>query len=138
MSEYLRARVAGGTYLFTVNTRRRLPILANAELRAALRHGIELVRRTRLFTIDAWVLLPDHLHCVWTLPEGDRDFPIRWAIIKRHVGKACAGQYCRQKHARHWPCAAGNRGCGNGGIGSTSSVMSAIMRGTWITCIGTR
>ena len=93
MSEYLRARVAGGTYLFTVNTRRRLPILANAELRAALRHGIELVRGTRPFTIDAWVLLPDHLHCVWTLPEGDRDFPIRWAIIKRHVGKAFAGQY---------------------------------------------
>ena len=45
MSEYLRARVAGGTYLFTVNTRRRLPILANAELRAALRHGIETFHR---------------------------------------------------------------------------------------------
>lgn len=41
-----------------------------------------MVRQSRLFTIDAWVVLPDHLHCVWTLPEGDEDFSTRWRLIK--------------------------------------------------------
>jgi len=36
-----------------------------------------------------WVLLPDHLHCIWTLPPGDADFGIRWAMIKRNVTKPC-------------------------------------------------
>lgn len=42
-----------------------------------------------LSPIDAWVLLPDHLHCVWTLPEGDLDFSSRWMAIKRAVSLAC-------------------------------------------------
>ena len=42
------------------------------------------------FTIDAWVLLPDHLHCIWTLPPDDANFGVRWAMIKRFVTKLCA------------------------------------------------
>ncbi|MDO9446629.1 MAG: transposase, partial [Candidatus Nitrotoga sp.] len=49
----------------------------------------------RPFVIDAWVVLPDHLHCVWTLPEGDADFSTRWMIIKRAVSLACREDYCR-------------------------------------------
>ena len=40
------------------------------------------------FQVDAWVLLPDHMHCIWTLPEGDADFSTRWNLIKRRVSKA--------------------------------------------------
>ena len=40
------------------------------------------VRRSWPFSIDAWVVLPDHLHCLWTLPEGDADFATRWRLIK--------------------------------------------------------
>ncbi|MDO9102310.1 MAG: hypothetical protein Q7U50_08655 [Candidatus Nitrotoga sp.] len=48
-----------------------------------MRASIETVRVARPFVIDAWVLLPDHLHCVWTLPDGDADFSTRWMMIKR-------------------------------------------------------
>jgi putative transposase len=49
----------------------------------------------RPFVIDAWVLLPDHLHCVWTLPDGDADFSTRWMIIKRAVSLAYREDYHR-------------------------------------------
>jgi putative transposase len=47
------------------------------------------------FTIDGWVLLPDHLHCIWTLPPNDSAFGIRWAMIKRFVKKQCASDLHR-------------------------------------------
>jgi putative transposase len=46
-------------------------------------------RLTRPFAVDAWVLLPDHMHCIWTLSEGDNDYSTRWAEIKRDVSSAC-------------------------------------------------
>ena len=45
------------------------------------------MRVSHPFTIDGWVLLPDHLHCIWTLPNGDTDFSKRWAMKKRYVTK---------------------------------------------------
>ncbi|HXC89207.1 MAG TPA: transposase [Stellaceae bacterium] len=81
MTAYRRNFVAGGTYFFTVNLagRRSRLLIGNIELlRAAFRN----TRRTHPFTIDAIVVLPDHLHAVWTLPEGDADFPLRWQLIK--------------------------------------------------------
>ncbi|VVS95272.1 REP-associated tyrosine transposase [Desulfoluna spongiiphila] len=89
MSDYRRAKEAGGTYFFTVATYRRQPILCAEDVRNALRDGINHARHNHPFTIDAWVLLPDHLHCIWTLPEGDADFSLRWAMIKRFVTKTC-------------------------------------------------
>jgi putative transposase len=95
MSRYRRSSLAGGTYFFTVVTYRRQTILCDEMMRDALRSAIESVRVSRPFTIDAWVLLPDHLHCIWTLPEGDADFSTRWMMIKRKVSIACAAQYER-------------------------------------------
>jgi len=92
MSEYRRAKIEGGTYFFTVNTYRRQPILTIDLIRRALREGINQVRRTLPFKIEAWVLLPDHLHCIWALPPEDANFSARWAIIKRHVSKCCTTQ----------------------------------------------
>ena len=85
MSRYRRARIQGGTYFFTLNTLRRQAVLTQPQMRAALREGVHLARQRHPFQIDAWVLLPDHLHCIWTLPPGDADFGIRWSLIKRHV-----------------------------------------------------
>ena len=82
MSNYRRANTKGGTYFFTVITYRRQKILCNDEIRIALREAIQHVQITHPFTIDAWVLLPDHLHCIWTLPENDANFGIRWAMNK--------------------------------------------------------
>lgn len=86
---------AGSSYFFTVVAYRRQPILCDEAIRKALRTAIETVRVARPFVIDAWVLMPDHLHCVWTLPDGDADFSTRWKIIKRDVSLDCGKDYRR-------------------------------------------
>jgi putative transposase len=82
MPTYIRAKAPGGTFFFTVVTHRRRKILTRPESREILRVVLAEVRREHPFAIDAWVLLPDHLHCLWTLPEGDNDFSRRWGLIK--------------------------------------------------------
>ena len=93
MPNYRRAIVPGGTFFFTVVSWRRRPLLCNPDIRAALRDAITTVREMHPMTINAWVLMPDHLHCVWSLPQGDADFAVRWAMIKRFVTRACAKRY---------------------------------------------
>ena len=85
MPNYRRANIDGGTYFFTVSTLSRQTFLLDDDVRAALREGIAMVRQSHPFTVNAWVLLPDHLHCIWTLPSDDRDFSARWRVIKRTV-----------------------------------------------------
>jgi|LGOV01.1.fsa_nt_gb putative transposase len=91
MSNYRRFKTSGGTYFFTVVTYNRQEILCKPQSRNALRDAIEAVRALLPFRIDAWVLLPDHLHCIWTLPEGDADFSKRWGIIKTSFTKKVVG-----------------------------------------------
>lgn len=67
---------AWGTYFFAVVTERRQPILIEPVVRLALREAIVSVRQTLPFNIDGWVLLPDHLHAIWTLPEGTLISPV--------------------------------------------------------------
>ncbi len=83
MTDYRRWRVSGGTYFFTVVTEQRRPWLCDESARACLRDAIRVIRRRRPFRIDAIVLLPDHLHTVWTLPTGDSDYSTRWKLIKK-------------------------------------------------------
>lgn len=64
MPNYRRANVAGGACFFTVNTLHRLPALTEPAIRLALREAIRQTRLLHPFDIDAWVLLPDHLHCI--------------------------------------------------------------------------
>ena len=64
----------GGRYFFTVITYRRRPLLIDSESRRILREAIIEVRREYPFQIEAWVLLPEHLHCLWRLPVGDSDY----------------------------------------------------------------
>jgi putative transposase len=90
MPEYRRADIPGGTYFFTVVTFARQPHLTLEPVRKALREAIADVRQSHPFRIDAWVLLPDHLHCMWTLPPGDKDFTRRWSTIKRLVSRQCS------------------------------------------------
>jgi len=81
MSDYRRNRVPGGTYFFTVNLRDRSSDLLVAQI-AALRDAVRRVYTESPFHIDAWVVLPEHMHCLWTLPEHDTDFSERWRMIK--------------------------------------------------------
>jgi len=90
---YYRRSLTGTTYFFTVATHRRRPILCDDPVRLALRHAIERVRLRLPFTTDAMVLMPDHLHCIWTLPDGDTNFSSRWVQIKHHVPYHCRKLY---------------------------------------------
>jgi putative transposase len=89
MSNYRRVYLPGGIYFFTVATFRRQRFLTDNDVRAALREGIQFTRQTKPFEIVAWVLLPDHLHCILRLPPDDTDFSSRWSIIKRIVTQRC-------------------------------------------------
>ena len=82
MPNYLRWRERGATYFFTVVTYARRHILSGAAERRALSEAMACVRRSLPFDMPACVLLPDHLHCIWMMPEGDDDFPRRWRQIK--------------------------------------------------------
>jgi putative transposase len=89
MSRYRRSLTGGASFFFTVNTYQRRTILTHPEVRAVLRDAIERVRESMPFTIDAWVLLPDHLHAIWTLPENDAHYGKRWGVIKARVSGCC-------------------------------------------------
>jgi putative transposase len=82
MPDYRRNRVDGGTYFFTVALADRCADLLVREV-TALRLSVSRCRALYPFRIDAWVVLPDHLHAVWTLPKDDADFSTRWTLIKR-------------------------------------------------------
>ena len=88
MPNYRRARIGGGTYFFTVTLRDRHSDLLVREI-ALLRQVVARTRRRHPFRIDAWVVLPEHMHCLWTLPPGDTDYATRWKVIKtgfaRHI-----------------------------------------------------
>ena len=80
---YRRNRVEGGCYFFTVTLRDRSSevLVRHVDL---LRGAFRAVRAERRFTIDAIVILPDHLHTIWTLPDGDADYSGRWRAIKSY------------------------------------------------------
>jgi len=82
MAEYRRASVPGATWLFTVNLAERKGNRLLVEEIVALRNAFRSVRDDHAFRVDAVVILPDHLHCIWTLPRGDSDFSTRWSLIK--------------------------------------------------------
>jgi putative transposase len=98
---YRRAFVPGGSFFFTVVTARRRPILASAAAVAVLREAVRTVRSRRPFTIDAMVVLPDHIHCIWTLPAGDADFATRWRLIKTWFTKHGPDERGAWQH-RYW------------------------------------
>lgn len=87
MPNYRRAKVLGGCYFFTVVTYQRRPILIDELALWILWEAIRKTRQNYPFIIDAWVLLPDHLHCIWTLLDGDRDFSTGWKVIKTRFSR---------------------------------------------------
>ena len=89
MPNYPRAFVAGGCWFFTVNLLQRRNSLLTDEV-GILREAMRATRDRYPFHIDAITVLPDHLHAVWTLPDGDADFSLR--LIKARFAKALPKQ----------------------------------------------
>jgi putative transposase len=88
MPEYRRIDAPGATIFFTVVTHRRRPILASPVTVDLLRTAFRQTMQRDPFTIDAIVVLPDHLHAIWTLPPGDARFAKRWSGIKAAFTRA--------------------------------------------------
>ena len=81
MTSYRRNFVPGGSFFFTVNLADRKLALLTAHIEL-LREAFCKTRQRHPFTVDAIVILPDHTHAIWTMPEGDVDFATRWRLIK--------------------------------------------------------
>jgi putative transposase len=87
MTNYRRNFVPGGSYFFTVNLADRSSRLLTDHI-DLLRTAFRNARVRQAFTIDAIVILPDHLHAIWSLPEGDADFATRWRHVKAMFSRA--------------------------------------------------
>ena len=100
MPNYRRARVPGATYFFTVNLRDRSSNLLIREIEL-LRETVRATRLRHPFHIDAWVVLPEHMHCMWTLPPGDADFALCWKVIKFAFAKRLPITEARTANQQH-------------------------------------
>ena len=81
MPRYRRANIKGGTFFFTVTLADRSSNVLVQQVET-LRRIYQEVQKARAFETVAICILPDHLHAIWRLPEGDDDFPCRWNLIK--------------------------------------------------------
>jgi len=88
MSDYRRNYIPGGTFFFTVVTQERRPILSSDTAHKCLREALREEQSRRAFKIIAIVLLPDHLHTIWTLPGNDANFSVRWSRIKERFTRS--------------------------------------------------
>ncbi|HEX7339966.1 MAG TPA: transposase [Rhodanobacteraceae bacterium] len=90
MPHYRRAMLPGGTFFFTVVTYHRRHLFVTEQAVTHLRDAFGKIKAQRPFVIEAMVVLPDHLHCIWHLPEGDGDYSSRWREIKKLTSRAMA------------------------------------------------
>ncbi len=100
MPNYRRNRVPGGTYFFTVTALDRHSSVLIEQIDRS-REAVRLVRTKRPFHIDAWVVLPEHMHAVWTLPVEDHDYSSRWQWIKIAFSKALPRTEVQSSTQRH-------------------------------------
>ena len=87
--QYRRAVQPGGCYFFTLVTEQRRRLFTSDARVEVLRNAFRQVMDKYPFTLDAVVVLPDHLHCIWTLPQDDADFATRWRLVKSWFTRHC-------------------------------------------------
>ena len=85
---YRRTRVCGATYFFTLVTHERTRLFSDTRVVDAWYEATAKIRATRPFTTDAEVILPDHIHTMWELPDGDDDYPTRIRLVKSAFTRA--------------------------------------------------
>ncbi len=102
MSDYRRLYLSGGLYFFTAVTAHRYPFFAQPHAVEIVRVAFRDVMRRRPFRLEAVVILPDHLHCLWQLPEGDSDYSNRWKMLKGYVTRHLPGVDGTVWQPRYW------------------------------------
>jgi putative transposase len=85
--KYQRYFQPGGTFFFTVVTCNRRKIFVNVHAFQLFHQSIEYVQQNHPFQINAYCICPDHIHMIWTLPDGDSDYPTRWRLIKSYFSR---------------------------------------------------
>jgi putative transposase len=101
MTDYRRIYVSGATWFFTVNLAERKHNRLLVDNIDALRAGFLYTQQRHPFQIEAVVILPDHLHCLWTLPEEDSDFSVRWNLLKGYFSRSIdAGERCSESRIK--------------------------------------
>jgi len=88
MTNYRRACVPGASWFFTLNLAERKDNRLLIDNIDVLRTAFRYVKARHPFPMDTVVVLPDHMHCIWTLPPGDADFSTRWNSVKGHFSRA--------------------------------------------------
>ena len=99
MSNYRRPKLTNVPIFFTVTLADRNSDLLVREI-DLLRQAVRLTKAERPFEIDAWVVLPDHLHCIWRLPGDDTDYPTRWRLIKSRFSREVPLGQVRRSHVK--------------------------------------
>ena len=99
MSNYIRPRIPGARIFFTVALQSRGSDTLVREVET-LRAAVTQTRAERPFRIDAWVVMPDHMHAVWTLPDRDADYAVRWSLIKARFSRAVPPGRQRASHVK--------------------------------------
>ena len=102
MANYRRAKIEGATYFFTVNLLERRDNSLLVQEIDTLRNVVRRVKGKYPFRIDGWVVLPDHLHAIWTMPKGDGDYSLRWRLIKTGFARALPKT---ERRSRRWTSA---------------------------------
>jgi putative transposase len=102
MSNYRRAFIPGGSFFFTLVTHGRRRLFDDQRAVDRLREGFRRTMAKQPFRIDAIVILPDHLHTVWQLPEGDSDFSLRWRLIKHYLASGIVAPVNHRGEKRVW------------------------------------
>lgn len=91
--QYRRSQAQGATFFFTVITYNRKRILCHKANVALIKEAFQYVIKQHPFRMRAFVLLPDHIHGIWTLPENDNAFSMRWRLIKSYFSRRCKSEY---------------------------------------------
>ncbi len=86
---YRRSRAKGAAFFFTVVTEHRRRVFSSFENIRLIGLALDHVKEKHPFEMDAFVILPDHIHCIWTMPEGIDDFSTRWRLVKSYFTKRC-------------------------------------------------
>ncbi len=97
---YRRVFISGASYFFTFVTHRRAAFFSDPVEIERYRHAVKKVQGERPFTLEAEVILPDHIHTLWTLPEGDADYPTRVRLIKAAFTRATVRQEITRSESR--------------------------------------
>lgn len=98
MPNYIRPIASAQSIFFTVALASRGDDLLLREIER-LRQAVRITRAERPFAIEAWVVLPDHLHAIWTLPQGDSDYSTRWRLIKSRFSTGLPKGALRPSHS---------------------------------------